>query len=160
MANSSSSSPSDPKYVGFWARCVAYIIDILILTVITVPLVIGIYGLEQYARKPPGQAFLGFWDFMLQIVFPAAAVILLWKYRGATPGKMALSARIVDAQTGGAPSTGRLVARYFAYIVSTLPLLLGFIWIAFDRRKQGWHDKIAGTVVVYEDGIEQSEERK
>jgi len=34
------------------------------------------------------------------------------------------------------------------YLISKLALYLGFIWIAFDRRKQGWHDKIAGTVVV------------
>ena len=58
---------------------------------------------------------------------------------------------IVDAQSGRPASTGRLVARYFAYIASSLPLFLGFAWIAIDRRKQGWHDKIAGTVVVYED---------
>jgi uncharacterized RDD family membrane protein YckC len=64
---------------------------------------------------------------------------------------MAISAKIVDAQTGGAPSTARLVVRYFAYIVSMLPLFLGFIWIGIDRRKQGFHDKLAGTVVIYED---------
>ena len=68
-----------------------------------------------------------------------------------TPGKIALSARIMDAQSGGRPSTARLVARCFAYIASGLPLFLGFVWIAIDRRKQGWHDKIAGTVVVYDD---------
>jgi len=26
--------------------------------------------------------------------------------------------------------------------------LLGLVWVAFDRRKQGWHDKLAGTVVI------------
>ena len=75
---------------------------------------------------------------------------MFWRYRGATPGKMAISARIVDAKTGGRPSTARLVVRYFAYIVSTLPLFLGFIWIGIDKRKQAFHDKIAGTVVVYD----------
>jgi uncharacterized RDD family membrane protein YckC len=61
---------------------------------------------------------------------------------------MAIGARIMDARTGGKPSTGQLIGRYFAYYVSTLALLLGFIWIAFDSRKQGWHDKLAGTLVV------------
>ncbi|MNC88285.1 RDD family protein [compost metagenome] len=64
---------------------------------------------------------------------------------------MAISAKIVDAQTGGRPATGKLVLRYFAYLASTLPLLLGFVWIAIDRRKQGFHDKIAGTLVIYDD---------
>jgi uncharacterized RDD family membrane protein YckC len=61
---------------------------------------------------------------------------------------MAVGARIVDARTGGRPSTGQLIGRYFAYYVSILPLMLGFIWVAFDARKQGWHDKLANTVVV------------
>jgi uncharacterized RDD family membrane protein YckC len=77
--------------------------------------------------------------------------ILFWRYRGATPGKMAISAKIVDAKTLAAPSTGSLVVRYFAYIVSALPLMIGFLWIGIDRRKQGFHDKIAGTAVVYDD---------
>ena len=79
---------------------------------------------------------------------PAIAIILFWIYRAATPGKMAISAKIVDVQTGGQPSTGQLVGRYFAYFISALPLGLGIFWVAFDKKKQGWHDKLAGTVVV------------
>ena len=82
---------------------------------------------------------------------PMIAAILFWKYRGATPGKMAIAAKIVDAKSGAAPSTGQCIVRYFAYLVSILPLGLGFLWIAIDRRKQGFHDKIAGTVVVDDD---------
>jgi len=41
-----------------------------------------------------------------------------------------------------------MIGRYFAYFISTIPLCLGFLWITFDRKKQGWHDKLAGTVVV------------
>ncbi len=114
------------------------------------PLLLAIYGREYMARAQSG-GFAGFWDFMIQVVLPAVAVIAFWKLRGATPGKMAISAKVVDAGTGAAPSTGRLVVRYFAYLVSMLPLGLGFVWIGIDRRKQGFHDKIAGTVVVYDD---------
>jgi len=147
LASSSSSSP-EPRYVGFWKRAFATLIDVLILLVISVPLILAIYGREYLALAAERGGFAGAWDFVIQVVMPAVAVILFWKFRGATPGKMLISARIVDAQTGGAPSTGQLVGRYFAYIVSTLPLLLGFLWIAFDRRKQGFHDKLAGTLVV------------
>ena len=55
---------------------------------------------------------------------------------------------IVDASTGSAPSTLMLVVRYLAYIISALPLGLGFIWVAIDKRKQGFHDKIGNTVVI------------
>jgi uncharacterized RDD family membrane protein YckC len=153
LASNSSSSPETPpriEYVGFWKRFVAVVIDTLILLIVIVPALIAIYGREYLARAQDS-AFAGFWDFLLQVVLPAVAVILFWRYRGATPGKMAISARIVDAQTGGRPATGKLVLRYFAYLASTLPLLLGFVWIAIDRRKQGFHDKIANTLVIYDD---------
>lgn len=117
---------------------------------VIVPLLIAIYG-REYLERVEGGAFAGLWDFLLQVVLPAVAVILFWRYRGATPGKMAISARIVDAKTAGPPATGKLVLRYFAYLASTLPLFLGFFWIAFDDRKQGFHDKIAGTLVIHDD---------
>ncbi len=126
---------------------VASVIDMLILLIVVVPLLLAIYG-RAYLQQ---MGLAGFWDFVIQVVLPAVATVLFWRYRGATPGKMAVSARIVDATTGGPPSTARLIGRYFGYIVSTLPLFLGFIWIAIDRRKQGFHDKLANTVVVYDD---------
>jgi uncharacterized RDD family membrane protein YckC len=61
---------------------------------------------------------------------------------------MAIGARIVDAETGGKPSTRQLIVRYLGYYVSMLPLMAGIVWVALDPRKQGWHDKLAGTVVV------------
>ena len=154
MANSSSSSPEPAagnlEYVGFWKRLVAFLIDVFILTVITVPLLLAIYGRSYFRLAQEGGGIAGVWDFLIQYVLPTIAVIVFWRYRGATPGKMAISAKIVDAKTGGPASTGRLVVRYFAYLVSMLPLFLGFVWIAIDKRKQGFHDKIAGTLVVYD----------
>ena len=152
MESSSSSSPEAPRpveYVGFWKRFVAFLIDSVILLVIAVPLLWAIYGREYF--DPERQGLAGIWDFLINVVLPTVAVIVFWKYRGATPGKMAISAKIVDAKTGGAPSTGKLIVRYVAYLVSMLPLFLGFVWIGIDRRKQAIHDKIAGTVVIYED---------
>jgi uncharacterized RDD family membrane protein YckC len=155
LENSSSNSPEEGaprrvEYVGFWKRLVAAVIDVMILLIVCVPLLLAIYGREYLARTQEG-GLAGFWDFVIQVVLPAVATILFWKYRGATPGKMAISARIADAKTGKAPRNGQLVGRYFAYIVSMLPLFLGFLWIGIDRRKQGFHDKLAGTVVVYDD---------
>jgi len=76
------------------------------------------------------------------------AVIIFWIYKSATPGKIATRLTIVDAKTGNKPSTRQFVIRYLGYYVSTLPLLLGFIWVGIDKRKQGFHDKLAGTVVL------------
>ena len=126
----------------------AALIDTLVLLVVSVPLILAVYGTSYFSRAQESGEFAGIWDFLVQVVFPAVAVIVFWKLRGATPGKMAISAKIVDAKTGGPPSTGQLVGRYFGYFVSIVPLFLGLIWVGIDRRKQGFHDKLAGTVVI------------
>jgi len=66
---------------------------------------------------------------------------------GQTPGKMAMGLKVIQA-TGEEMTLGIAFLRYVGSIVSSLCFLLGYIWVAFDRRKQGWHDKIAGTVVI------------
>ncbi|MBV8032523.1 MAG: RDD family protein [Betaproteobacteria bacterium] len=153
MASSSSSLPDAApvaarslEYVGFWKRLVASIIDSFIVMVIVTPITIAVYGLHNVEAGARG----GLWSFVLNVLL-VIATLVFWRYRGATPGKMAISAKIVDAKTLGPAKTGQLVVRFFAYIVSSVPLGLGFLWIAIDRRKQGFHDKIAGTLVVYDD---------
>lgn len=135
------------QYVGFWWRVLASMIDSVLVLMIIMPLLVAIYGTEYFSLESAGSSS-GLWDFLLSWIFPAIAVIVFWIYRSATPGKMAVNAKIVDAKTGGKPSAGQLIGRYLAYYISILPLMLGFIWIAIDPRKQGWHDKLAGTVVV------------
>ena len=88
---------------------------------------------------------------LLENLLPAVITIAFWVLLGATPGKCLLECRVVSARTGRPPGWLRATLRYLCYIVSLLPLGLGFFWIAWDRRKQGWHDKIAGTLVVVED---------
>jgi uncharacterized RDD family membrane protein YckC len=138
-------SEGEVEYVGFWARVGATIIDTVLVVAICFPLVTWIYG-KEYCRSTA--LVQGPADFLINWVLPAVAVLLFWIYRQATPGKMAIGARIVDARTGARPGNGQLVGRYFAYYVSILPLMIGFVWVAFDPRKQGWHDKLANTVVV------------
>jgi uncharacterized RDD family membrane protein YckC len=139
--------PAELKYVGFWARVGAALIDSALLLLIITPVLYWIYGPKYF--EAPG-SIAGPTDVLLNWVFPALAVIIFWIYRQATPGKMVIGAHIVDADTGQPPSAGQLIGRYFGYYVSIIPLGLGLIWVAFDARKQGWHDKLAGTVVVRE----------
>ncbi len=137
---------SDVEYAGFWIRVGAALIDTLLIVAITVPLLVSIYGWGYFGEET--SFFAGPADFLISWVLPAVAVIAFWLARQATPGKMVLSLRVVDAKTGGTLSVGQSIGRYFGYYVSTIPLLIGLIWVAFDSRKQGWHDKLAGTVVV------------
>ena len=140
MASSWSSSPD---YAGFWARAAAFLIDWLIAIVILVPVMVVVFGLREISLDPAEHS----WD-LLAFVAIAVAVIGFWRYCGATPGKIALGVKIVDAATGQPPTLARLALRFAGYFVSALPLVLGFLWAAIDRRKQGWHDKIARTIVI------------
>ncbi|STR45008.1 RDD family protein [Iodobacter fluviatilis] len=135
------------EYAGFWVRTGATIIDTILTFLITAPLLISIYG-WGYFNGEKADFIVGPADFLITWVLPAIAVIVFWKLKQATPGKMAISATIVDATTGKPASTAQLISRYFAYFLAMAPLFLGIVWVAFDRRKQGWHDKLAGTVVI------------
>ncbi|HTY02210.1 MAG TPA: RDD family protein [Rhodocyclaceae bacterium] len=139
---------NEVEYAGFWIRLGATLIDVILVMAITTPLLTWIYGGEYFDSEVANRIVAGPADFLITWVAPFVAAVWFWRARQATPGKMALSLRIVDAGTGGTLSLRQSVIRYFAYLVSTLPLCLGFVWIAFDSRKQGWHDKLAGSVVV------------
>ena len=136
---------NEQEYAGFWIRAWASIIDTILMLIIIMPILFAIYGDDLWVRE---SFVAGFWDFIFQYILPAIAVIILWIYKSATPGKMLTGLIIVDAKTGEKPSTGQFIVRYLGYYVSIIPLSLGIIWVGIDKRKQGWHDKLAGTVVI------------
>ncbi len=109
------------------------------------PILYLVYGKEYFASTAMSHGAL---DIIMQYLFPAVAVILFWIFKAATPGKMLIGAKIVDANTGGPAATGKLILRYIGYFIASIPLFLGIFWVGWDKRKQGWHDKIAGTMVV------------
>ena len=133
------------EYAGFWIRTGASIIDSVLILILIGPILTVIYGVEYWTND----SFIkGFWDIIFNYVLPGIAIILFWAYKSATPGKMATKLTIVDAKTGAKPSTRQFIIRYLGYFVSMMPMLLGIIWVGIDKRKQGWHDKLAGTVVI------------
>jgi uncharacterized RDD family membrane protein YckC len=136
---------SDFEYAGFWVRVGATLIDTLLVLAITFPLLISIYGWKYLDSDG---VLSGPADFLISWLLPAVGVIWFWMRKQATPGKMALSLRVLDADSGDALSIGQSIGRYLAYFASAIPLGLGLIWVGFDSRKQGWHDKLARSVVV------------
>lgn len=67
-------------------------------------------------------------------IFPVIAVIILWVYRSATPGKMALKLVIVDAKSRAKPTVGQFIKRYLAYFLSMLQFFLGVMWGGVDKK--------------------------
>ncbi len=136
---------SDLEYAGFWIRVGASIIDTILILLITSPLLYMLYGAAAFTST---ELIKGTGDLLLSYVFPILATVLFWIYLSATPGKLLLNIKIVRQDDGGPLTTGQCIMRYIVYIVSALGLLIGFFWVVFDQRKQGWHDKIAKTVVI------------
>ena len=133
------------EYVGFWARVAASLVDTVLLCIILYPVLTMIYGREYWTSA---SLIRGPADLVLQWVLPPLAIIAFWIARQATPGKMLIGAKIVDAETGAPLTRGQAIGRYLGYYVSLFGLGLGFFWVGWDKRKQGWHDKLAGTVVI------------
>jgi uncharacterized RDD family membrane protein YckC len=132
------------QYGGFWRRFVAFWIDVVLATLLLFP-ILGMLGVSD------GLLRVGHMGVKEQVIwnlpFMLAATLFIY-YRQATPGKMLLGLRVVDAKTLGNPTFAQALGRQVAYLLSSLVLFLGFIWIAFSERKRGWHDLLAGTVVI------------
>ncbi|HEY0720490.1 MAG TPA: RDD family protein, partial [Gammaproteobacteria bacterium] len=89
------------------------------------------------------------WLFLLlDELLPLLLTIFFWVRYEATPGKLLLDCYVVDARTLQALSIRQALLRYLGYLISLLPFGLGFLWIAFDQRKRGFHDMLAGSVVL------------
>lgn len=135
----------DIDYAGFWVRVAALLLDMLLFLFVAVPLLYTIHGRDYFKSDVLDRGVV---DFLNMVVLPNLIIPLLWCLCGATPGKMAVSAKIVDARTGRKPRARQLLLRFLGYYLSALPLGLGFLWVLVDGKKQGWHDKLAGTLVV------------
>lgn len=133
------------EYIGLWSRAGAAILDTVIYAVIAYPVIYWIYGSTYFTGDKLAEGPCG---LIIAWMAPASVYIWFWVFYGQTPGKMAIRAEIVDAKTGGPISIVQAALRYIGYFFATAPLFLGMFWIARSPRKQGWHDLLAGTVVV------------
>ena len=139
------------EYVGFWIRTQATIVDTILMIIITLPLQILVFGMDYFdiekMQKVTDSVQLTF-NVLISWILPLFLVLYFWSKKQATPGKMAYKATIVDAKTGAPMTLNQSILRYFGYFISVFPFGLGILWVAFDLKKQGWHDKLAGTVVI------------
>ena len=124
------------EYAGFWIRFGAAIIDCVLVLVVLVFLVLG-RGLILFRFPFP--------------IFWFVPVLYYWLFtglKGQTPGKMAVGIKVVDNQ-GKVPGLGIAALReVIGKIVSSIALCIGYLWIAWDKEKRGWHDRIASTHVI------------
>ena len=149
------SAKNATRYAGFWRRIMAFILDNLILVPIAAVVAAWVFGSSSAAPDLgdfSAAGILAMQQYLLQqlprSLLIVALTIFFWVRFVGTPGKLLLRCHVVDAQTLAPLTVTQSIVRYVGYFISLLPLGLGFLWIAFDPRKQGWHDKLAGSVVI------------
>lgn len=120
------------KYAGFWIRFFASFLDGVILTFINFILAGG--NLQREIAD---------WRSFVPFLY----IVVSWIAFSATPGKLICGLKIVDKE-GNDILPQQILPRLFGYALSVMPVFLGFIWIAFDKQKQGWPDKLAHTWVI------------
>ena len=134
---------ASPNYAGFWRRAGAVFIDSFIFSIL--------FGFVL------GPAFVNAPLFTLEGMTRSGLTLFItvgfWINFLGTPGKLLLGCQIVDADTFKSVSVRQGFIRFVAYLASMLPLMLGFLWVLKDPRKQSFHDKIAHTVVLYNANI-------
>jgi uncharacterized RDD family membrane protein YckC len=134
-------------YAGFWLRVLALIIDYIIVgAVFFIGSKLFVKGIDYGNGNiviTDGQWFWYLWGILSFFYYPVT-----WAWLGETPGHRILGMELRRVEDGQKPTGGQIVIRYLGYILSGLIIGIGFLIAAFDARKQGLHDKLAGTVVV------------
>lgn len=146
---------SELSYVGFWVRFLAFLLDSLVVMgfLYIVALFIPVSVDTSSLNLADQEALIAILPVILprmglDALLAALVFLVLWNFIRSSLGKLIFRAYIVNTD-GQKASFGQLLVRYIGYFVSLVFLGLGFVWIAFDPKKQGWHDKLAGTVVIY-----------
>jgi uncharacterized RDD family membrane protein YckC len=147
------------RYGGFWIRFVAVIIDGIIVSipVFILGVILGVAaavasnasGNSNSSGANAATTGVGLLVELIGVVISIGYFIYFWG-RGQTLAMRLFHLRVADATTGQPIGYGRAALRYVGYLLSAIVCYIGLIWAAFDSRKQGWHDKIASTVVLQE----------
>jgi uncharacterized RDD family membrane protein YckC len=141
------------QYAGFWLRLIAAIVDQILCGVaaflISFPLgiVLGA-SMEDTSTieeiKSAAEVFGFILGILVSWLYFTVSESSVWQ---ATLGKKMFGLKVTDMD-GNKISLGKANGRYWSKIISALPLLIGYIMVAFTKRKQGLHDIIAGTLVI------------
>lgn len=147
-----------PHPAGFFSRFEAFVIDLVILSIVQLVSSAFIQTILRFFRLTGLvgriQALLDNTTLNIAVgsaifsLFVIGYFVFFWTLVGFTPGKALLGIKVVR-MNGGKLSFGRSLLRFFSYWISAIPIFLGFLWVLWDPNRRAWHDKIAGTQVLY-----------
>jgi uncharacterized RDD family membrane protein YckC len=145
------------KFAPHGGRLLAYIIDGLIVTAILILMTIALsVVLVAIAGTSGRSSSITVGVGAIGTVLYVIAVLLVslgyfpyfWAKNAQTPGMKPFHLYVVRDSDGGKISGAQAFVRLLGMWVSAAVLYLGFVWVFIDARRRGWHDLIAGTVVV------------
>jgi uncharacterized RDD family membrane protein YckC len=145
------------KFAPHGGRFLAYLLDALIviaivvlMTIVLSLVLIAIDGTNGRANSvTTAIAVLGTFLYGIVVLFVTLAYFpYFWAKNGQTPGMRPFHLYVVRDSDGGKISGAQAFVRLLGMWVSSAVVYLGFVWIFIDARRRGWHDLIAGTVVV------------
>jgi uncharacterized RDD family membrane protein YckC len=150
--------PRQPHPAGFFSRFEAFVIDLVILSIVQLVSSAFIQTILRFFRLTGLigriQTLLDNTSLNIAIgssvfaLFVIGYFVFFWTLVGFTPGKAILGLKVMK-MNGAKLSFGRSLLRFICYWVSAIPLFIGFLWVLWDPKRQAWHDKIAGTQVLY-----------
>ncbi len=135
-------------YAGFWQRFGALLLDLVIPlgAFVLLIFVVGAVTADEKATLNTASVLL--------ILLPVAGLLHFWvgNSLGGTLGKRLLGLRVVSASHSPDEQANiglmRGLARLLAYVLGSIPLFLGWLWLLWDGQKQTWHDKVANSTVI------------
>jgi uncharacterized RDD family membrane protein YckC len=142
--------PTATEYAGLVTRAAGLLIDAVVIDVIAlllggaVNLVLSVFGISGHINLVAAVAGGLAW-----LVWSGVYFVTFWTVTGQTPGDRLMGIRVVAPD--GRIGTVRAVRRFGGLLLSTLPLGAGFVPILFDDQRRGLHDRIAGTVVRWDE---------
>jgi uncharacterized RDD family membrane protein YckC len=162
--------PNAPRYGDLYDRTLAAAIDLLIIYIIFDPILFrhitkSFYTHIDQAKLETAKAAVdtkqllqGLFDAhviqlwimnsLVQFVIIAAVIVATQLYAKNTPGKWLLGLKIVRRRTHGPVEAWRYILRIIVCALACVPFMLGIVWSAFNKERRGWHDMVAGTVVL------------
>lgn len=141
----------EAQYASRWRRFFAALLDGIILLVFQsiIGMMLGFGALSLTGNEFTSAATTAVWmSYVVNLTISVAYWVFLQASMGQTLGKKALGIKVVDSE-GKTPSVVTFFLREIVgKIVSAIILLIGYLMILWDDKRQGLHDKIAGTYVI------------
>jgi len=138
----------DLDLAGVGQRLASYLVDAVVLSIIYIALIF-LFGVQIEEEAIAGGDFST--TFSAVYILMAAIAIGYYTYffgNGQTPGMKLVEIKLIRVDGVEPVGYKKGFFRWVGMEISGMILFLGYLWILIDKRKQGWHDKIAGTYVV------------